>query len=184
MNNEELNLYYETFGDFPPALITVSYDDEKYKKIMKEAVEKNEPITAELLDEVFNEVDLVENEEKEGENDMEEAKIRRLLKEYGAEDREIENFMDDLANFKEDIEEEQKEVQPPKKENPLDEEDEAENGTGIPFDDEDEEEYILNAHNLELLKKTEEGKNLIMHAPEMEKSKLKSAILDYLSKNK
>ena len=36
---------------------------------------------------------------------MEETKIRKLLKKYGAEDNEIENFMQDLADFKEDIEE-------------------------------------------------------------------------------
>lgn len=43
-------------------------------------------------------------EENEG-NDMEEAKIRSLLKRYGAVDEEIENFMQDLADYKEDAEE-------------------------------------------------------------------------------
>lgn len=43
-------------------------------------------------------------QEKEG-NDMEENKIRSLLKRYGAVDEEIENFMQDLADYKEDAEE-------------------------------------------------------------------------------
>ena len=43
-------------------------------------------------------------QENEG-NDMEEQKIRSLLKRYGAVDEEIENFMQDLADYKEDAEE-------------------------------------------------------------------------------
>lgn len=97
---------------------------------------------------------LPKNEEKEEENDMEEAKIRRLLKEYGAEDKEIENFMEDLKNTKEEIEEKE----------------------------EDEEEFVLSPKNLEVLKATEEGKDLIMKAPEMTKEELKKAVYEFLKK--
>lgn len=47
-----------------------------------------------------------QNENQEGENtEMDANKIRTLLKRYGAEDNEIENFMEDLENLKDEIEE-------------------------------------------------------------------------------
>lgn len=95
------------------------------------------------------------NEEK-GENEMEEKKIRDLLKRYGAEDNEIENFMADLKDTKEEIEEEI----------------------------EEDEDYVLSPKNLEVLKATEDGKDLIMRAPEMTKEELKKAIYDFLNNKK
>lgn len=97
---------------------------------------------------------LPKNDTEKEENDMEEAKIRRLLKEYGAEDKEIENFMEDLKDTKEEIEEKE----------------------------EDEEEFVLSPKNLEVLKATEEGKDLIMKAPEMTKEELKKAVYEFLKK--
>lgn len=44
-----------------------------------------------------------ENEDAE----MEEKKIRTLLKRYGADDREIDNFMEDLVNYKQESEEDE-----------------------------------------------------------------------------
>ena len=38
---------------------------------------------------------------------MEEKKIRKLLKRYGADDREIDNFMEDLVNYKQESEEDE-----------------------------------------------------------------------------
>ena len=93
-----------------------------------------------------------ENTDNEG-NDMEENKIRSLLKRYGAEDSEIENFMRDLAEVKDDAEE----------------------------DEEDDFNY-LDEETMTKLKATEEGKDLIMNAPKMAKDELKKAIMDYLSK--
>ena len=95
------------------------------------------------------------NEEK-GENEMEEKKIRDLLKRYGAEDNEIENFMADLKDTKEEIKEEI----------------------------EEDDDYVLSPKNLEVLKATEEGKDLIMRAPEMTKEELKKAIYDFLNNKK
>lgn len=92
-----------------------------------------------------------ENTDNEG-NDMEENKIRSLLKRYGAEDSEIENFMRDLADYKDDAE-----------------------------DEEDDFNY-LDEDTMTKLKATEEGKDLIMNAPKMAKDELKKAIMDYLSK--
>lgn len=97
---------------------------------------------------------LPKNDTEKEENDMEEAKIRRLLKEYGAEDKEIENFMEDLKDTKEEIEEKE----------------------------EDEEDFVLSPKNLEVLKATEEGKDLIMKAPEMTKEELKKAVYEFLKK--
>ncbi len=39
--------------------------------------------------------------------EMEEKKIRKLLKRYGADDREIDNFMEDLVNYKQESEEDE-----------------------------------------------------------------------------
>lgn len=47
--------------------------------------------------------DAKENEDAE----MEEKKIRTLLKRYGADDREIDNFMEDLVNYKQESEEDE-----------------------------------------------------------------------------
>lgn len=46
----------------------------------------------------------IENQEGE-DTEMDAKKIRTLLKRYGAEDTEIENFMEDLENLKDEIEE-------------------------------------------------------------------------------
>lgn len=92
-----------------------------------------------------------DTKENEG-DDMEENKIRKLLKQYGAEDNEIENFMRDLAEVKDDAE-----------------------------DEEDDFNY-LDEDTMTKLKATEEGKDLIMNAPKMAKDELKKAIMDYLSK--
>lgn len=98
--------------------------------------------------------DYLPNEmDKESEDSqMEENKIRKLLKQYGAEDNEIENFMRDLAEVKDDVE------------------------------DEEEDFNYLDEETMTKLKATEEGKDLIMNAPKMAKDELKKAIMDYLSK--
>lgn len=92
----------------------------------------------------------------EGENgDMEENKIRTMLKRYGASDNEIENFMEDLANYKEDVQE----------------------------DAEEEEEFSPYASDVVAkLKETDEGKELLMNAPKMEREKFIQAVKDYLAK--
>ena len=90
--------------------------------------------------------------EESEDNEMDEQKIRALLKKYGAEDKEIDNFMEDLANYKEDA-----------------------------TDEEDDFNY-LDDETMTKLKATEEGKDLIMNAPKMAKDELKKAIMEYLSK--
>lgn len=99
--------------------------------------------------------DYLPNEmDKESEDSpMEENKIRKLLKQYGAEDNEIENFMRDLAEVKDDVE-----------------------------DEEEDDFNYLDEETMTKLKATEEGKDLIMNAPKMAKDELKKAIMDYLSK--
>lgn len=137
--------------------------------------------------------DYLPKEEQESEdNDMQEEKIRKLLKEYGAEDVEIENFMKDLAEVKEDVEdiddahkdevEGAKDYQEMKEENKLDENDET--FEDIKEDEEEHQDYLFNAKNMALLKATEEGKDLILKAPKMAKDELEYEIKKYLEKNK
>jgi len=46
----------------------------------------------------------------------------------------------------------------------------------------DNDEFVLSPKNLEVLKATEEGKDLIMKAPEMTKEELKKAVYEFLKK--
>lgn len=125
-------------------------------------------------------------------SNYEETKIRNLLKMYHAEDVEIENFMKDLAEVKEDVEdiddahkdevEGAKDYQEMKEENKLDENDET--FEDIKEDEEEHQDYLFNAKNMALLKATEEGKDLILKAPKMAKDELEYEIKKYLEKNK
>lgn len=157
MNNELLEKYVNLFGDVPPQIATIPYEDEKYQELIKKAIEENKEITIEDLDRTFDEKDqdlIVEQGEEDMEQDnKEELKIRKLLKMYGAEDGEIENFMQDLKDFKDDVE-----------------------------DEEDDFNYLDN-DTMEKLKATEQGKDLIMNAPKMAKDELKKAIQEYLTNN-
>lgn len=81
--------------------------------------------------------------------------IRSLLKQYHAQDEEIENFMQDLQEVKEEIADE---------------------------NEEDDFNYLDN-DTMEKLKATEQGKDLIMNAPKMAKDELKKAIQEYLTNN-
>lgn len=95
------------------------------------------------------------NVEKDLENKTNygEEKIRKLLAQYGAEESEIENFMNDLNDTKEELEE-----------------------------DVADEDYVLNQDTINKLKETQDGINLLIKAPEMAKEELKKAIADYLQK--
>lgn len=158
MENRELNNYVEKFGDFPYLPMMASYEDDIYQYLLSMALLRGTPLTNEEIDKEYNnKVDLVrkDNEmDKESEDSpMEENKIRKLLKQYGAEDNEIENFMRDLAEVKDDVE-----------------------------DEEEDDFNYLDEETMTKLKATEEGKDLIMNAPKMAKDELKKAIMDYLSK--
>lgn len=96
---------------------------------------------------------LPKEETKSEDNDMEENKIRALLKRYGAVDEEIENFMNDLADFKEEIKED------------------------------DEEEFSpYSSDIMAKLRETEEGKDILMKAPKMQRNEFINAVKDYLAK--
>lgn len=98
----------------------------------------------------------LENEEtpktESEDTNMEAEKIRNLLKRYGARDEEIENFMTDLYETKDEMK-----------------------------DDEEDFNY-LDGDTMTKLKATKEGQDLIINAPKMAKDELKKAIKDYLSK--
>lgn len=84
--------------------------------------------------------------------EMEAEQIRNLLKLYGAEDKEIENFMKDLYETKDEMK------------------------------DEEEDFNYLDGDTMAKLKATKEGQDLIINAPKMAKDELKKAIMEYLSK--
>lgn len=120
--------------------------DEDYKKF----VEYIYGYIGEDINDYLNNEETTKTE-SEG-TDMEADKIRNLLKRYGAEDNEIENFMTDLYETKDEMK------------------------------DEEEDFNYLDGDTMTKLKATEEGKDLIMNAPKMAKDELKKAIMDYLSK--
>ena len=192
MDNIILKQYMEAFDEMPPISNTLNYEDEIYQKLMIQALKENKPITDEKLSKVLDEIETDTTLEESEDNDMQEEKIRKLLKEYGAEDVEIENFMKDLAEVKEDVEdiddahkdevEGAKDYQEMKEENKLDENDET--FEDIKEDEEEHQDYLFNAKNMALLKATEEGKDLILKAPKMAKDELEYEIKKYLEKNK
>ena len=162
MENTELRAYFDKFDEFPYLPMMASYDDDIYQYLLTMAILRGTPLTQEEIEKEYNnKVDLVEEQENENEDKgmdkNEQAKIRKLLQEYGADGKEIENFMRDLADYKEAVEED--EIK----------------------EDEDDFNY-LDDDTMTKLKATEQGKDLIMNAPKMAKDELKKAIMEYLSK--
>lgn len=123
--------------------------------------DSNEKGTIDMIDELSYTVQQKGQpvfEENEG-NDMEADKIRNLLSKYGASPEEIENFMTDLYEMKDDIKDDMEDS----------------------IEEEDDFNY-LDGDTMAKLKATEEGQNLIINAPKMAKDELKKAITEYLSK--
>lgn len=192
MNNETLKEYVKKFGDFPPLIMGFLYDNEKYIELMKSAIAKGEEITEDTITNYIDDSGIQLGVVNKEDVDMKEDKIRKLLKTYGAVDEEIENFMEDLASMKEDIEQ-INEYQDDEKSGGKDYKEFAKTNNDDADDEmfeemaEDEEkhdDYLLNAETLKVLKATKEGRDLIIKAPEMAKEELKKAIADYLQKNK
>ena len=120
--------------------------DEDYKKFV-------EYIYGYIGEDINDYINDEENPKTEIEDTkMEAEQIRNLLKLYGAEDKEIENFMKDLYETKDEMK-----------------------------DDEEDFNY-LDGDTMAKLKATKEGQDLIINAPKMAKDELKKAIKDYLSK--
>lgn len=54
MNFEELKMkYMETFGEFPPMLVTLDENNKLYLKILNNAIESGKPLTRDDLAAVF-----------------------------------------------------------------------------------------------------------------------------------
>ena len=157
MENRELQEYFEKFDEIPFLPMMASYGDNIYQYLLSMALLRGTPLTEEEINNAYeNKVDVVKEEEKPNENednDMEANKIRNLLKRYGADDKEIENFMTDLYEAKDENE-----------------------------DAEEDDFNYLDSDTMSKLKLTEEGKDLIMNAPKMAKDELKKAIKEYLAK--
>lgn len=120
--------------------------DEDYKKFV-------EYIYGYIGEDINDYINNEENPKIESEDtEMEAEQIRNLLKLYGAEDKEIENFMKDLYETKDEMK------------------------------DEEEDFNYLDGDTMSKLKATKEGQDLIINAPKMAKDELKKAIMEYLSK--
>lgn len=156
MENRELKNYVDKFGDFPFLPTMATYDDDIYQYLLSMAILRGTPLTDEEINVAYeNKVDMVkeENQKTKSEDaDMEAEKIRNLLKRYGARDEEIENFMTDLYEAKDETK------------------------------DEEEDFNYLDGDTMTKLKATKEGQDLIINAPKMAKDELKKAIKEYLSK--
>lgn len=185
MDNIILKQYFEMFDELPPISNTLDYNDDFYEDLMLKAIKEGKPITNEELENALEKIETDTTINESGEEEMpDEKRIRELLKRYGAEDNEIENFMQDLAETKEDIKdledarkdevEGAKEYQEMKEENSDNSfDDELED---IKDDEEDHEEYLFNEKNMQILKATKEGQDLIINAPKMAKDELVRAV--------
>lgn len=111
MENNELKEYFDKFDELPYLPMMASYNDDIYQYLLSMALLRGKPLTEEEINNAYdNKVDLVKEETSKDENEdaeMEEKKIRTLLKRYGADDREIDNFMEDLVNYKQESEEDE-----------------------------------------------------------------------------
>jgi len=99
---------------------------------------------------------------------MEEQRIRELLEKYGVGAEAIENFMAELLDVKEELEED-KQDQKLENQEPIDTKKEVE-------EKDENEDYLFNQKNMEILKATNEGKRLIINAPRMAKDELEREI--------
>ena len=123
---------------------------------------------------------------------MNKDKIKELLIKYGVDESKVEDFIKELDETKEDIqdleesrkEEEQGVEDYQKQKDTNNDNTDDEMLEDIKEDESKHEEYLLNAENIQLLKATEKGKDLLMNAPEMAKEELEKAIKEYLEEYK
>ena len=104
-----MNDYIEKFGELPPLVATKHYEDDFYQELYKKALERGNRMTGEDRDKALEneEYDIDFKSFEKGDDDMELNKIKKLLKTYGASDNEINNFISDLQEDKEEIEEDE-----------------------------------------------------------------------------
>lgn len=104
-----MNDYIEKFGELPPLVATKHYEDDFYQELYKKSLESGKPITGEDIDKALEneEYDIDFKSFEKGDEDMDLNKIKKLLKTYGASDNEITNFVNDLQETKEEVEDEE-----------------------------------------------------------------------------
>ena len=123
-------------------------------------------------------------------DEVQEKKIREILLKYGVSEEEVNNFITELKETKEDVkdldvakedeakgQEEYQEMKNTNNDDSMDEKLEE-----IKDDEEEHEDYLLNEKTLQILKQTKEGQDLIINAPKMAKEELKQAIVKFLQK--
>ncbi len=87
------------------SLFALMLDDNATEEDYKKFVEYIYGYIGEDINDYLNNEETSKDENEDAE--MEEKKIRTLLKRYGADDREIDNFMEDLVNYKQESEEDE-----------------------------------------------------------------------------
>ena len=99
-------------------------------------------------------------------------KIKALLGEYAFDEAKVDEFIAKLEDLKDDVEEVNEHIEEEAKG--------VEEYEEMSEDEEEHLEYLLNARNLEILKASKEGRDLILNAPNMQKEELENAIKNFL----
>ena len=75
--NKVLDAYIEKFGERPPLLMTMTYDDEAYIEAMNKAIERGVPLDDDEIDAI------ADNQEFDVELPDEELSAYQIAKRYG-----------------------------------------------------------------------------------------------------
>lgn len=89
------------------SLYSFKLDDGATEEDYKKFVEYIYGYIGEDINNYIPNEEVADAKDKNEDAEMEEKKIRTLLKRYGADDREIDNFMEDLVNYKQESEEDE-----------------------------------------------------------------------------
>ena len=89
------------------SLYSFKLDDGATEEDYKKFVEYIYGYIGEDINDYIPNEEVADTKDENEDAEMEEKKIRTLLKRYGADDREIDNFMEDLVNYKQESEEDE-----------------------------------------------------------------------------
>lgn len=89
------------------SLYSFKLDDGATEEDYKKFVEYIYGYIGEDINDYIPNEEVADTKDENEDAEMEDKKIRTLLKRYGADDREIDNFMEDLVNYKQESEEDE-----------------------------------------------------------------------------
>lgn len=89
------------------SLYSFKLDDNATEEDYKKFVEYIYGYIGEDINDYIPNEEVTDTKDENEDAEMEEKRIRTLLKRYGADDREIDNFMEDLVNYKQESEEDE-----------------------------------------------------------------------------